>query len=415
MFEPTKFNLPIIPPGNSNQRLTYDANPVDNEEINCSKLFLATVLHGVTKAQCVSIHNHLGYFNNVSELEWNKLLVQFKSDVRQLVNICLINAMEEEITDSGLEIMSDGCWNVRGFCSPLGTVSALGLKTKKIVGVSVLINEGKVKNCDVTSKAMEGLGTERICEFFQNNGINVKSFLHDGDGSAFNAVLKSFPACVEMRCINHAAKNIGKWATDVLGARFGPKIRYAFWFCCRNASKAPNPELELKNEFKEMLNHFGGIHTLCKHHKTGSKPQKWYLDAEKVEVLRKKLNEFYEKPLLFSHGKTQSLVESFNKEITEFAPKHLLVPSLYECRILLAVLKHNLGPAFVYDIYEMMNLPIPLAVENQIAIKIAKREYFHHWVAFKKPVKKKFAKQKQTLGHFYKEELKEPLFLQEEF
>lgn len=184
------------------------------------------------------------------------------------------------------EIMSDGSWNVRGFCSPLGTVSALGMKTNKIVGVSVMINEGKYKNCNVTSKAMEGLGSEkRICEFLKNNGIVVTSFLHDGDGSAFNGVVKYFPQCLELRCINHAAKNMGKWAKEIFGERFGTKMRYSFWHACRNASLAPDPALQLRNEFVVMLNHFGGVHTLCRHHKDKSKPQKWYLDKSKVEIL----------------------------------------------------------------------------------------------------------------------------------
>ena len=417
MFEQPKIILPTIEPtSNKFPSSGFILPPISTflqQEIDCKKVFLATVLHGVTKQQCISIPNHLGCMPTVTDTQWHKLIDNFKPKLQQLVNDCLLDAIKEEIGDNPdtFNIIANRSRNVRGLSSPPVTVCALGMKTKKIVGVSILINEGKFKNCDVSSKAMEELGTERICEFFQNNNLRVTSFLHDGAGSSFNSALKFFPNCKELWCVNHAAKNIGKWAKETLGERFGFDVRYAFWCACRNASQAPNPEVELKNEFVVMLNHFGGLHTLCRHHKVPSKPQKCYLDIGKVDILRKKLYDFLGKPELLSHGQTQSHVAFFNKEITEFAPKHLLVPSLYECRILLAVLKHNLGPKFVYLVYDLLDIPIPLSVEQQVCRKIAKRMYFQKWVITNSQPKKKFRKRKKSAEHYYgkKEEKKQEI------
>lgn len=299
MFDQPKVILPVIEPIETSILPTNEVmHPaIVNYEVECKKVFLATILHGITRGQCVSIHNHLGFMTTVTETQWQKLLNNFKPKILMLAQNSMTDAIAEEMNyskpDTNFKIMSDGSWNVRGFTSPLGTVSALGLNTKKVVGVSVLINEGKLQNCDVSSKAMEGLGTEKICKFFKDNGANVTDFLHDGDGSAFNGVLKYFPNSKELRCINHAAKNLGKWAKEVLGDRFSSKVRYAFWHACRNASNAPDPEFALKKEFEIMLNHFGGIHTICKHHTAQSKPQKWYLDAAKIEVFRRKPNRVF--------------------------------------------------------------------------------------------------------------------------
>lgn len=45
----------------------------------------------------------------------------------------------------------------------------------------------------------------------------------------------------------------------------------------------------------------------------------------------------------YTHGKNQSLAESFNHEITNLVPKAQPVASMYTPRVHLAILNHNLG------------------------------------------------------------------------
>ena len=106
--------------------------------------------------------------------------------------------------------MSDCGWNFRGFTSPMGTVSVIGLRSHRMLAVCPLLNETKIANYKGTAKGMEGEGTRRICQALKTNGLSIATFLHDGDSSSFSAVKEVFPEAKELFCINHAGKNLGK-------------------------------------------------------------------------------------------------------------------------------------------------------------------------------------------------------------
>ena len=58
-----------------------------------------------------------------------------------------------------------------------------------------------------TSKSAEGFGADHVFSLMAQHGIIVECHIQDGDSTAGNAVLKSFPNCQLLRCGNHVAKN----------------------------------------------------------------------------------------------------------------------------------------------------------------------------------------------------------------
>ena len=94
----------------------------------------------------------------------------------------------------------------------MGVTTFIGASTMKVVAVCPLINASKFANFSGSSKAMEGEGTDRLCQTLRQRGRTVGTFLHDGDSSSVSAVRKYYPNVVNQRCVNHFCKNFGKWA-----------------------------------------------------------------------------------------------------------------------------------------------------------------------------------------------------------
>ena len=88
----------------------------------------------------------------------------------------------------------------------MGTVTFIGMKTKKVIAICPLLNRSSAANFDGTAKAMEGEGTYRMANSLRAQGYKITKFLHDGDSSSYASILWVFPTCAEYQCINHAAK-----------------------------------------------------------------------------------------------------------------------------------------------------------------------------------------------------------------
>ena len=220
--------------------------------------------------------------------------------------------------DTDLFVMSDCGWNFRNNRSPLGTVTFLGMKTKKVIAICPLVNRGSEANFAGTSQAMEGEGTLRIAKEMKAAGFVVKKFLHDGDSSSFASILQVFPACQEYSCINHACKNIRKHVKTRIGEAWANKCRNYAWKLMREASAAPSPDDYLYDGLCAMVKHYGGQHEDCTHERVFD--PKEAMDEGQVACLKSILEKYSVNLGLYSHGLNQSYCEFFNNVICNFAP-----------------------------------------------------------------------------------------------
>jgi len=87
--------------------------------------------------------------------------------------ICSNNLAKEP---EPLKVMSDCGWNFRGFKSPMGNVTVIGLHSHRILAVCPLLNETKIANYQGTAKGMEGEGTRRICQSLKSKGLSIDNW-----------------------------------------------------------------------------------------------------------------------------------------------------------------------------------------------------------------------------------------------
>jgi len=181
-------------------------------------------------------------------------------------------------------VMSDACWNFKSKRnnSPMGTVTFIDVASFKVVGVAYFINISKAANFDGTAKAMEGAGTEEICSKVKEQGYTVQFFLHDGDSSSISTVMKYFPECQELLCINHAAKNLGKFVYEKVDKEYRLNIQGWFKRVAVESSKQPKEKAEayFVDNLEIMLMHYSGIHDCCKH------PDRSYSQKDAMVVIR---------------------------------------------------------------------------------------------------------------------------------
>lgn len=107
--------------------------------------------------------------------------------------------------------------------------------------------------------------------------------------------------------------------------------------------------------------------------------------------------------LLFAHGYTQSLAESWNHEISSAAPKDVCAPSLYEVRILLAVLKHNEGPSYILALLKELEQPVTGNFNQFVMKQVASTKYQFDYHQQNPKKKKKFDSVSTPSVHTYKE------------
>jgi len=408
-----------LPPILAEETSSMLYNLWEDKELTKTEVVLGVLLSGINKANSNVLRLILKCSNPVlTDRDWNNILPKITEALRALVEKSVEQAILYELMatnkyqEKTLSVMSDCCWNVRGFNSPLGAVSMLGMTTKLVIAVEVMINRGMCKNTDVPSKAFEGEGTERICERLAKQGLKIEQFLHDGDSSSYASVKKIFENCKELRCINHAAKNFNKFCCETFGSRYSKtnskRFYNGFWNACRNSSYAADPNAALVKNIENMVNHYGGEHSACSHPQRPKTYQKADLTTDMLNKMLERLAPVIASPEKYSHGQNQSLAESFNKEICDFAPKNVCVPILYEARCLLAVLKHNYGASYLEVVYSALGLQMSkdLHIHLQKKERLSGQRFLNKVVSRDIKPRKKRKLQKHT-EHTYKEEILE--------
>ena len=323
-----------------------------------SILFAGLLAQGSTDAERSGIWDH----KIISKYEWDTILSKVKPYIQSRLIESLENAIKEETQENELRIIEDICWNSRGCTSTMATVSFLGSKNQKVLGVHCILTKSKMKNFNGSSRGMEREGTQVLSQWLKDNHVKPTHFLHDGNPKIMSVVNTAFPSCKEILCANHAAKHVGAWAYEHLspGHLWRLKIQKAFKHACKTAGASDD---EFRVRLAIMMEHYSGIHDSCKHtHNPTVNYQT--LTNDQVNDLRKYLSNFVLQGELFVNGTNESLLEGWNKEINDFAPKHLYAPYLYECRVWLATLKHNEGTSFLMELYHQLSERVSLMLSS---------------------------------------------------
>lgn len=160
-----------------------------------------------------SYSDYCSLCNNWSEIklwkdDWKKLEKRVFSQVDLLAE-SLLRDRREKYTNQTLKLLLDCRWGTPGYTAYDATVCAFDVDNEELLFVFNVMrkSDSTNSNFDGSAKAMEGFGTEEICKQLKREGIEVAVILHDGDSSALANAKKIFPAVIEWRCLNHAAKN----------------------------------------------------------------------------------------------------------------------------------------------------------------------------------------------------------------
>ena len=350
--------------------------------VSAVNLVFAGLLTGIGHTTVNGIAN-LWNVSTITHQQWTQTLNHIKPMVQQAAYKSINKARVEEMNHKENEfcVMEDACWNKRGLYPSMGCCSFVGFYLHKVVGIHILINHGKDKNFDGNAKSMQGEGTREICKIIAADNLKVSLFLHNGDASSFTIVKEYFEDCVEYRCANQASKNVGKWARNQFGKLWGNRIQGAFKHACKSAGKDPSI---FTDYLEKMLSHWAGDHTACSH--SDLEKEFEIFPVEQLQILKDYWNTYTYDASLFAHG-SQSLAESWNHEISAAAPKDVHAASLYEIRILLAVLKHNEGPGCLFELLKQLEQPIAEEFLNPNILKqgeLKRYQFMYHQVNPKK-------------------------------
>ena len=187
---------------------------------------------------------------------------------------------------------ADAVWLTRGGFSRNCTFTVRNYMTGALLYYYHICQKGKDTLCkedlyEGTSKSAEGFGADHVFSLMAQHGIIVECHIQDGDSTAGNAVLKSFPNCQLLRCGNHVAKNHavkleklrkekkmtrkdgsvvecyckGKKHAPNCGCineKFIRKAKSSFQMCLTNAGKDPNAFSE--RLLNLALHHYRDVH-----------------------------------------------------------------------------------------------------------------------------------------------------------
>ena len=136
-----------------------------------------------------------------------------------------------------------------------------------------------------------------------------------------------FPDCVDQQCINHWAKNISKKVAASIHKEYQSSIRAWVWKSAREASQKEDPARFLVERLETCVRHHNGDHSHCIHAREYT--EKDVRRKEQVLTLSSIFRPYCANASLYAHGKNQSLVESFNHELSSLSPKDVPVASMY--------------------------------------------------------------------------------------
>lgn len=337
--------------------------------------------------------------------------------VTQVANETMNNAAEEVRTETGSSecaVSVDGSWQRRGFSSLTGVVSAMSVKTGKVLDVEVMSKscmscrkhsiEDKnslpyqawlaehtcSSNYKGSSPNMEPIGAGRIfLRSVQNRGLLYTQYLGDGDSKSHKTVSELDPyngkEIVKLECVGHYQKRLGKALRQLvkdkkLGGKgkltqalidklqnyFGialrsntesvDKMHRAIWASMFHVSANDSQPLHAKCPL--------GEDSWCNYQvaKARGIPYTHKGPGIPIEIIRQ-IKPVYErltdKKMLQKclHGKTQNTNESFNGMIWKRCPKETYVGhTTVNLCVMDAVCHYNRGPEVQLDILKKMGI-----------------------------------------------------------
>lgn len=286
------------------------------------------------------------------------------------------NVKAAEGTD--IEVSFDGSWQKRGFQSNNGFLSAISVKTGKILDIDCksrycnMCNHGYEtphdcrKNHTGSSGSMEPASAVSIYKrSLPKHGLRYVGYLGDGDSSAFKSVVESKPYgdtdIYKLDCINHVAKRVGARLRNLVQTMTKNKQKLSDGKSINGRDRLTKERINrlqslyrhaiiknlgnvdaMKNGIQAVIHHSAssddnpqhgycpvGPDTWCKYNQLTTRAQKANYKHKNAipeaifTVIKPIFDDLSNEDLLKRclHGGTQNLNESFNHVVWDRAPK----------------------------------------------------------------------------------------------
>lgn len=355
-----------------------------------------------------SVPNKSAYQRHIKEI--NAVIKVLATDTMNDAAASLISATGR----NECAVAVDGTWQRRGFSSLVGVVTAVSVKTGKVLDVEVMTKDcmscrmyrKKDKNspsyqtwktnhkCAInyegSSPNMEPVGAGRLfLRSIQLRGLTYSEYLGDGDSKSFKTVCDLDPydgiKIEKLECVGHYQKRVGKAlrqlvACQKLGGKgkltqaLIDKLQNYFGIALRSSTGSVEQMYKAiwASLFHVAANDKQPLHAKCplgedswcsyQVAKAKGVPYKHKGPGIPIEILRK-IKPAYErltdKKMLQKclHGKTQNINESFNGMIWRRCPKETYSGRYtVELAVMDAVCHFNKGPEVELDIYKKMGI-----------------------------------------------------------
>lgn len=385
-----------------NRRIVYASR-----EIGCGYSELNRLCYLLGLPCGLSKNSYQGHIKHV-----NKVVTQLAYDTMNDA----ANEVRENTGSNECAVSVDGTWQRRGFSSLSGVVTAMSVKTGKVLDVEVmskscmscrmhakedkkspsyqtwLADHVPVCSCNYkgSSPNMEPVGAGRLfLRSVQNRGLFYTQYLGDGDSKSFKTVSELDPydgkEIVKLECVGHYQKRLGKGLrqlvkTKKIGGKgkltqaLIDKLQNYFGIALRSNTESVE---KMKRAIWASMFHVAANDSQPLHAKCPLGEDSWctYQVAKAKGILYnhegpgipiaviRQMKPVYERltdhKMLQKclHGKTQNINESFNGMIWKRCPKETYVghATLNLC-VMDAVCHYNRGPEVELDILRKMGI-----------------------------------------------------------
>lgn len=326
------------------------------------------VMHGFACSGMLPVHYmrfakgaNIGVINQKNREQClQKIYPHVEEEYKESIDLALWGEVGCE-EDDGITIMTDARHGWRKNAKD-SSIVAIGEKTHRVIKC-----EHVTKQDDHVSQRHEKIGTERIYEFLDEQGVDVNVHIHDRNLS-INKLVKSKGNIINQNDSWHGVKPIkekmkkvssgpayskGKTWSEDLQDKVEPVATHCHW-ALRNCDQDPE---KLKKLLLNTVEHYKGNHSDC-HSSSRCKLDKNYepsrvvlVDKVSEKLLRNVIvsSNLYKYPEDYVLAKDTYYVESFNNTMNIFQDKRIAFGDhTYRARSHLAVCHWNENVDRVY-------------------------------------------------------------------
>jgi hypothetical protein len=341
----------------NHQWLWASSPPMKDDYVLNYKLTQGFLCSGMLATQFVKFCNFVD-IGNTSERFKRSVYPIFAIAVEQLTRDSMQHHIQEELKDTtvqqGIKIATDARHGCRKN-SYHTDVIAIGHKTHRVVNYQHVTKED-----ERSSQKHEAVGTQRIYEHFERQGVPISSHAHDRNG-AISKIVAQHPETQDSLDTWHASKEVRSAMTKVAkGAlkRHGETwhtqlsdkiagVKTHSYYCMRYCGGDPQ---RLRALLDNVVEHYQNRHQYCiptSRCKIDNPyvPSRLLLTENKaIELLQKTIRGLfmYKHPEKYTACMDTHYVESFNNVVLVYTDKRVHLRNLmYTAKIHLAILDWN--------------------------------------------------------------------------